>query len=379
MQSRDSGRMEDKYDWILASTFVALVMMGLVMVLSSSAPLAGMRHGDPLYYFKRQLLFLGIGAFAFVLSLKVPFKVIKGASHLLLAMAVILLILVLLPPFGRKVGVAQRWLHTPLGSFQPSELAKLALVIFLCHLGTKEERRSLRGFLLPLGVIGLVVGLMLLEPDFGGALFIGGLSVVLMFIFGWRVSHILVLPFLAMPAVGWLLVTKSYAWKRLVDFFSFLRDPSQATYQLRQSFIALARGGILGTGIGAGKQKLFYLPAAHTDFILANLGEELGFAGVLAVMVLFAIVLLRGMRIAFRHPDPFGRNLAAGLTLMIVLQALVNIAVVLGMLPTKGLPLPFLSYGGSSLLVEMVAAGLLLNLSRDLQEGRRKRAWRSGW
>jgi len=375
--------MEDRYDWVLALCFGALVSLGLVMVLSSSGPLAEMRHSGPLYYFKRQALFVMAGGVAMVLTARVPLRPIRHLTYPLLGLSLLLLVLVLIPPFGKKVGVARRWLATPLGTFQPSELGKFALVLYLSHLAAKKEEEVkdfLRGFLPPLLITGTFTVLLLLEPDIGGALFLTLLAFVLLFLFGWRLGHLVLLPLASSPVVLLLLSRRGYALKRIEDFLSFLRDPSQVSYQLWQSFVALSRGGLLGTGLGEGKQKLFYLPAAHTDFIFANLGEELGFVGVAGVMVLFGLILLRGMRVALRHPDPFGRNLAAGITVMIVLQAVINMGVVLGLLPTKGLPLPFISYGGSALMVEMAAAGVLLNLSRDVEvPSRTKGRWRSAY
>lgn len=361
--------MEDRYDWVLALCFGALISLGLVMVMSSSGPLAEMRHSDPLYYFKRQVLFVVAGGLAMLLAAKVPLRFIKHLTYPFLGLSLLLLVLVLIPPFGKKVGVAQRWLTTPFGTFQPSELGKFAIVLYLSHLAAgkgEEVKNFFRGFLPPLLVAGTFTVLLLLEPDIGGAIFLSLLTFVLLFLFGWRLGHLALLLLASSPVV--LLLSRwDYALRRIEDFLSFLRDPSQVSYQLWQSFVALSRGGLFGTGLGEGKQKLFYLPAVHTDFILANLGEELGFLGIAGVMVLFGLILLRGMRVALRHPDPFGRNLAAGITVMIVLQAVVNMGVVFGLMPTTGLPLPFISYGGSALMVGMVAAGFLLNLSRDVE------------
>lgn len=353
--------------WMLVA-FVVLLALGLTALLSASAPRASFQFGDPLYYLKRQALYLLMAFPFFLLALRVSPRFLERLTYPLMAASAVLLVAVLMPGVGVKVGEARRWLHTPLGTFQPSEGAKLALVLFLARAGTRLPKETLGDFLKPLLWVGVICGLVLLEPDFSGACFIAALSLALLWAYGWKASHIAAAVLAMSPLLAVVALGESYILRRLTDYLALLRDPASAPYQLQQAFIALARGGILGVGVGLGKQKLFFLPAPHTDFVLANLGEEMGFLGITLVLGLWSLLLLRGIRVALRHRDPFGANLALGLTLMLTLQALLNMGVVLGLLPTTGLPLPFMSYGGSSLLVSLVAVGLLLNLSRGVKE-----------
>ena len=362
--------MRGQVDRLMLISLLMLLILGLMALLSASAPRAASQFGDPFYYFKRQLLYLGLGLPLFLLATRVSPVFLRRVTYPLLGLSVFLLLLVLVPGFGVKVGEARRWLSTPFGTFQPSEGAKLALVLFLAKRGVEGDKESLGGFLKPLLVVGVVLGLLLLEPDFSGAIFLGGLSLLLMLSYGWKLSHVLLSCLLSLPLLGVVALSKTYVLKRFIDYWAFLSNPSEGSYQLQQAFIAIARGGIFGVGIGLGKQKLFFLPASHTDFVLANLGEEMGFLGLSLVMGLYGVIFLRGMRIALKHPDAFCSNLATGLTFMLVLQALLNIGVVLGVFPTTGLPLPFMSYGGSCLIASLVAAGLLLNLSRGVGERR---------
>lgn len=354
--------------WMLLG-FVVLLALGLTALLSASAPRASLDFGDPFYYFRRQILYLLVGLPFFLLALRISPKFLAKGSSLLLVLSAFLLGAVLVPGVGVKVGEARRWLQTPLGTFQPSEGAKLALVLFLAKGGTTFPKEGFGDFLKPMFWVGLLCALVLLEPDFSGACYLGALSMALLWAYGWKLSYIGTALLAIIPLMVLVALKESYIYKRLMDYLALLQDPVSGSYQLKQAFIAMARGGILGVGVGLGKQKLFFLPAPHTDFVLANWGEELGFLGMSFVVGLWALLLLRGLRVALRHPDPFCSNLALGLTLMLTLQALLNMGVVLGLLPTTGLPLPFMSYGGSSLLVSLVAIGLLLNLSRGLEGG----------
>lgn len=370
------GLKDSKYDfWLIMIPWV-LVFLGLISVLSASAPRVAFAYGDPLYFFKRQLLFAICGIFVFVFAMKLSLKYMKALVLPLLWFSFFLLVLVLVPGVGVKVGEAQRWIKTPFFTFQPSELARFSLVAYLALAAIRGEKDAFSGFLKPFVIIGGMVLLVLLEPDFSGALFTAGLCLLLMFCYGWKVSHLALSFILLLPIAVLMAFSETYILKRFSEFWEFLRDPSRASYQLQQAFIAMARGGIFGTGVGLGKQKLFFLPAPHTDFVLANVGEELGFLGITLIVACFFWLFVRGIRIALRHPDPFGANLALGLSLMLVLQALLNMGVVLGLLPTTGLCLPFVSYGGTSLLVSLTAAGLLCNLSKDVRKGAR---WHQGY
>lgn len=375
METRN-GLKEGGYDFWLVMLPWVLVLLGLIAVLSASAPRVAFTYGDPLYFFKRQLLFAVLGIFVFLFAMKLSLKYIKAFVLPLLGFCFLLMVLVLVPGIGVKVGEAQRWIKTPFFTFQPSELARFSLVAYLALSSLRRDKDTLGGFLRPFGVVGGMTLLILLEPDFSGALFTAGLCLLLMFCYGWKFSHI-GMSLLALMSIATLMaLSETYILKRFSEFWYFLRDPSRASYQLQQAFIALARGGIFGTGVGLGKQKLFFLPAPHTDFVLANVGEELGFLGITLIVGCFFLLFMRGMRVALKHSDPFGANLALGLSLTLVLQALLNMGVVLGLLPTTGLCLPFVSYGGTSLLVSLTAAGLLCNLSRGICRGKK---WPQGY
>jgi len=278
------------------------------------------------------------------------------------------LVLVLVPGIGVERGGARRWLGFGPLSLQPSELAKIALVLYLAHSLVKKRERVTT---FTLGVLphclvgGAVAGLALLEPDFGTAVLAGGVLVCMLFVGGVPARYLLAPAVAAVPALAFLVMREPYRLKRVLAFLDPELDPLGINFQLKQSFIAFGSGGVWGVGLGESRQKMFYLPEAHTDFIYSVVGEELGLAGAVLVLGLFAIVGVRGFRIALRHPDPFASLLAFGLTLSLVLQAVVNVGVVLGCLPTKGLALPFVSYGGSAMMASLVQIGMLLALARE--------------
>ena len=264
------------------------------------------------------------------------------------------------------MGIAKRWLRTPWFTFQPSEVGKLALVIFVAYsLAKKGDRikEFFLGFLPIIAISGIMIVLVALEPDMGTAILLGMLTMVLLFIGGTKFSYLLAAPVLAVPGLYFFITHFQYSHRRIIAFLHPWEDVQGMGFQIIQSFVALGSGGLWGVGLGDGRQKLFFLPAAHTDFILAILGEELGFLGIMGVIILFALLIWRGTKIAFRAEDPFGTYLAMGITTMIGLQAIINIGVVLGQLPTKGLTLPFISYGGTSLVVNLIGAGILLSIS----------------
>ena len=354
-------------EMILLAVLV-LVSLGTVMVYSASGILSQLRQGDGFFYLKRQLLHLLLGMGTLLFSIKLNPRGWAKLAYPFMALSLTLLLLVLLPSVGVQKGVARRWLATPLFSFQPSELAKLASVIFMAYiLARKGERiRENPWKVAPLLMgVGGAVALILLEPDVGTALFLCLLVTMMLFLGGSRLSQLILVPVAISPALAVFLLRKGYVMERIEEFMGSLADPTRIGYQLEQSLIAFSRGGSFGVGLGAGKQKLFYLPAAHTDFILSIIGEELGLVGVGLIILLFALILICGFRIAMRTPDPFLRYLASGMTLMIVVQGVINMGVVLGLLPTKGIPLPFLSYGGTSLLINMAAAGVLVRVGRE--------------
>jgi cell division protein FtsW len=352
---------------------IVLALVGLVMVFSASAVVAGNRFHDPGYFLKRQLAWLAFGFLLLHLASHVDYVWWKRLSIPLLGLTVVLLVMVLIPSLGVSAKGARRWLRLGPISVQPAEIAKLVAVMYLAaYLAKKEDR--LTGFLSGLApallVIGVLGGLVLLEPDLGTVVVMGLVAIGLLFLGGARLSHLLSLGLCAVPAVLVLVLSSSYRRQRLMTFLAPWKDASDAGFQITQSFLAFGSGGLFGVGLGEGKQKLFFLPEAHTDFVLALVGEELGLVGTGVIILLFALFAIRGFQVAARARMPFGRYLGMGITLLIGVQALINACVVTGLVPTKGLTLPFVSYGGSSLVTCMFGVGILLNISRDRQTGR---------
>ena len=356
---------------LLAVTMI-LALVGLVMVFSASAIVAGNRFQDPGFYLKRQVAWLALGVLLMHLASRIDYTFWKKLSIPILACTLVLLVMVLVPSFGMSAKGARRWL--PLGplSVQPAEMVKLVAVMYMAaYLSKKADRiTSFRDGLLPaLIVIGLLSGLVLLEPDLGTVVVLGLVTVGMCFLAGARLFHLIALGVCAIPAALALVLGSSYRRQRLMTFLAPWKDPSDSGFQITQSFLAFGSGGPFGVGLGEGKQKLYFLPEAHTDFVLALIGEELGLIGTTTVILLFAFFVWRGVQIAARARVTFGRYLGMGITLLIGVQALVNAAVVTGLLPTKGLTLPFVSYGGSSLVVSLVGVGILLSISRDRHTG----------
>jgi len=361
------------YDAVLLSVVLLLVAIGIVMVYSASAIRAQERFGDPTFFLKRQALWAGLGLLAMLWAMTTDYRRLPRIAPVLFGLAVVLLVLVLIPGLGVKVNGARRWIRLAGVSFQPSEFAKLALVIFLASLfARKGERAALfvDGFLPPLFLSGLVFLLIALQPNFGTGLVILLLALSMCFVGGTRLRHLVLTAGVAAPVLLLLLLSRPHARTRLLALFDPSQVPEKARYQMVQSLYALGPGGLWGRGLGDSVQKLFYLPEPHTDFIFAIVGEEMGFLGATLVIVLFGIILWRGTKIAVRAKDAFGHHLAIGVTAIIVAQACINLAVVSGVLPTTGLPLPFVSFGGSSLVATLVAAGLLLSVSEGAGRGR---------
>jgi cell division protein FtsW len=360
-------------DHTLLIVTMILALVGLVMVFSASAIVAGNRFHDSGYFLKRQLAWLVFGFLLLHLASHVDYVWWKRLSIPLLGLMMVLLVMVLIPSLGVAAKGARRWLRLGPISIQPAEMVKLVAVIYLAAYLTKKEDRVTvfsSGLLPVLIVVGLLSGLVLLEPDLGTVVVIGLVTVGLLFLGGARISHLLGLGLCAVPVVLVLVLGSSYRRQRLMTFLAPWKDASDAGFQITQSFIAFGSGGPFGVGLGEGKQKLFFLPEAHTDFVLALVGEELGLVGTGAIILLFALFVVRGFQIAARARMPFGRYLGMGITLLLGIQALVNACVVTGLVPTKGLTLPFVSYGGSSLVISLLGVGILLSISRDRQAGR---------
>lgn len=369
---RRPGKQRVAMDHTLLFVTLTLALVGLVMVFSASAIVAGNRFQDPEFFLKRQIAWLGFGFLLMHLTSRIDYTLWKKLSIPILGCMVVLLVMVLVPSLGVAAKGARRWLRLGPISIQPAEMVKLVTVIYLAAYLTKKADKvtAFRNGLLPvLIVVGVLSGLVLLEPDLGTVVVMGLVTVGLLFLGGARISHLFALGLCAIPAVLVLVLGSSYRRQRLMTFLAPWKDASDAGFQITQSFLAFGSGGPFGVGLGEGKQKLFFLPEAHTDFVLALVGEELGLAGTATVILLFAVFVWRGFQIAARARMPFGKYLGTGITLLIGVQALVNAAVVTGLLPTKGLTLPFVSYGGSSLVVSCVGVGILLSISRDRHAG----------
>ena len=356
---------EIPYDRGLIMTVLALLGFGLIMVFSASTVVSAEVYGSQTSIFTRQLIFVVIGLVGLMVSMKIDYHFYERSTviYSLLLLSLALLLYLLVAPESSGV---QRWIRIGPANFQPSELAKLTVILFTSfYLVTrKEDFHSFKRGLLPyLVVVGAIVLLVLLEPDLGTAASIAFTAIVLLFLGGLRYRYLLGLFLAAIPALYLLVVRVPYRLDRWLAFLYPERDPYGIGYQIRQSLISVGSGGWSGLGYAEGKQKLSFLPEPHTDFIFAVVGEELGLLGCFTVVVLFGLFFWRAARISVRADGPFGTYLGLGIACMIVLQAFVNMSVVVSLLPTKGLPLPFVSVGGSSMIMTMTAVGILLNIS----------------
>jgi cell division protein FtsW len=371
--------MEDKtptvaspeYDHLLMISALLLLGLGLVMVFSASGVLASDKYHDPAFFLKKQLIYAVVGVTLMLVVRRIPYQMYNRLVYLILLISLILLILVLIPGIGVRIRSASRWIKFGPLVIQPSEFAKLAIIIFLAYsMARKQEKIRFFsiGFLPHIVVAGIFILLIEKEPDFGTALALAGITFLMLFVGGTRLTHILLVILSASPLVVYVILKNKMRLERVVTFVDPWKYAQESGYQLVHSLYAIGSGGFWGLGIGKSREKLFYLPDSHTDFIFAIVAEELGFLGVITVISLFAILIIRGLIISLRAQDTFGAYLAMGLTALIGLQAVINMAVVSGLMPTKGLSLPFLSYGGSSLLVNMIAVGILLNISSNTQQ-----------
>lgn len=358
-----------KYDkWLLLVTAL-LIGFGALMIYSSTSvitPVLAKKKISEFYYFKRHLFTIIVGfCFLVFAYFKLKPSYMKKIAVPLLIFSGVLLILVFLPGIGVTAGGARRWIRLWPSTFQPSELVKLSMVIFLAKYMSMPDYKtdSFVSFIKPVLIMALFQLAILKQPDFGAAMSLAFLTFAMLFLSGIRIRYLASLLVLAVPVII-KLVMEPYRLKRITSFLDPWKDPQGCGFQLVQSFIALGSGGLTGVGLGSSKQKLSYLPESHTDFIFSIIGEEFGLIGVLFVITLFLILFIKGISIANRAKDSFVYYLTLGLSMMIALQALINFAVATGLVPTKGLPLPFVSYGGSSLLVNMTAIGMLLNISK---------------
>jgi cell division protein FtsW len=355
-----------KIDRLLFTATLLLVCVSVVMVYSASAVIALERFQQPYLFLTKQALWSVLGLAVLGVAMRVDYRTYRNEAFIwcLLALVVLMLVAVL---FSAPVNGTRRWFGVGGLGIQPSELAKVACVFFTALMLERRMHRidDLSYSLLPIGLIaGLVFTLILLQPDFGTSISLAVIIAVMVFAAGLHYRYVVGLVLVALPAIYLVLVAAPYRRRRLLAFWDPWADPLGDGFQIIQSLVAVGTGGVFGRGLMGGVQKLFYLPEPHTDFIYAVIGEELGLVGATAVLLCFCVIAWRGLRISARAEDTFGAFVALGLTTMIAAQALVNISVVLGLMPTKGIPLPLVSFGGSSLLINLLGAGVLLNISQ---------------
>jgi len=359
----------EEYDLILMLMAIALTCFGVVMVYSSSNIMAAKRFHDGFFFLKRQGLFAVMGFVIMLGVMRIDYHFWKKMAVPALLLCLVLLVMVLIPGIGGKAGGSSRWIKLPGFNLQPSEMAKLALIMYMAYsLDKKQEKvKSFAIGIVPhMIILAILIGCLAMQPDLGGALTLVAVAFTMLFAAGTRLSHIISMILLAMPLLMYKL-SRGYHKGRMEAWTNPWSDPEGKGFQIIQSWLALGTGGVFGQGLGEGKQKLFYLPEAHTDFILSVVGEELGFLGVIVIVGMFFLLVQRAMRISVAAPDTFGRFLALGIAVLFGIEATVNMGVVTGLLPTKGLALPFISYGGSSLLISLFAVGILLNISSGLK------------
>lgn len=355
------------YDLLLIGAMALLLFIGLLMIFSASTSLADRLHGSSLVLLRNHLVHMAVGLVALAVGMRVPYEVWRRYTPGLLLVTFLLLILVLIPGVGHQVSGARRWLRLGFLNFQPTEGLKLVLILFVAsYLDRRHEllEQFFRGIAPSLSVIGVFLTLVVMQPDFGTMVLIALTLLLMIFVGGAKPGHIL-FSFAGFGLIGaYLVVSRSYRMERILSFLDPWADRLDSGFQIIQSYLALGSGGWLGVGLGDSTQKMFFLPDAHTDFIFAILAEEMGLVGVLVVMGLFACFVWRGYVIALGTGDDFGKLVAYGLTTLFALQILLNMAVVMGLLPTKGLPLPFISYGGSALVMSLFMTGVLLNIGK---------------
>lgn len=348
---------------------IILIGCGLISIYSTTAIFAEQSTGDALFFFRRQLLWMVAGFLALLACMRIKYGLLRKINKPLLVLGVFLLVLVLFPQFGREAGGARRWLEIGGFSFQPVEIVKLFLILYLAgYLADKQKYLvKLRGFLTPLLVIMIIGGLVMFQPNLGIAILLVAVSFIMLFIGGVKISYLAGTAISFIPILYFLVFDVAFRRRRIFAFLDPWSDPSGAGYQIIQSLLALGSGGLWGIGLGESRQKLFFLPASHTDFIFSIIGEETGLIGTGIIAILFILFIWIGIKIAWGAPDLFGYLLSIGITMMIGLQAAINIGVATGSLPIMGISLPFISFGGSSLVSTMAGVGLLLNVSRQRQ------------
>jgi cell division protein FtsW len=345
-----------------------LVGIGTLMVYSSTALMSMREYGSGSHYLWKHIFTLSVGIGAMLILAKADYKKFRPLVHIMLGFSLLLILLVFVPGIGISANGARRWLRLWPTTFQPSELVKIVMVIFLADYMDKNIHRMREfkyGILIPIAIMIFFQGIIISQPDFGAVMSLGILTVGLLILGGARLSHIGGLVLFSLPIIYVVISSSTYRMKRIMSFTDPWKDAFGDGFQLVQSFIAFGSGRFFGVGLGGSKQKLYFLPEVHTDFIFSLISEELGLIGALTVLGIFLWLFIRGVQVSKRTSDPFSYFLTMGLTMMIGVQAIINFAVSMGLMPTKGLPLPFISYGGSALLINMCAAGILISISRN--------------
>lgn len=372
VEMRKTNRVAGNYDALLLFFVLFLTGIGIVMIYSASSSLAAQRFNNSYFFLKKQTMFAIVGGCALYICSAINYRRYRPFAYIFVLISMLLLIATHISGYGHSAGGATRWIRLAGFSIQPSEITRISMIIYLAYSLSKKQERIGEfeiGFL-PHFVVFSILGLLIItQPDFGSVAILGILTWVMMFAGGVRIKH-LCLPLIPiLPAAVWVMMSKSYRVERLTAFMDPWKHQLDESYQLVHSLMAFGSGGLIGKGLGNGYQKLFYLPEPHTDFIFSVIGEELGLLGVTAIIVVYFFIIWRGIAIARRTTDLFGSLLATGLTSAIGFQVCINMCVAMGLLPTKGLTLPFLSYGGTSLLMNMIAIGILLNIGRTGNNG----------
>lgn len=359
------------FDFLLLGAVLTLASFGMLMVYSTSSIFSLETYGDATHFLKLHSIYLAASIVVLLVFMHLDYKFLRKLTYPAYFMGLVLLIVVLIPGIGKEVGGAQRWIAVGQFTFQPSEICKYILVLYLAHSLTKKREKIESfwvGFFSHIFIAGLYIFLIFLEPDFGTSSILLTLVFLMLFIGNVRLRYLLILAGLSLAFAASAVLTKGYRIDRVVSFLDPWKDPLGSGYQAVQSFVAFGMGGLYGSGLGGSSQKLFYLPQAHTDFIFSIIGEEFGFIGIAVVIALFLIILFRSVRISIKAPDPFSCYLVFGFIILITLQAAINMGVAVGLLPTKGITLPFISYGGSSLISTFAAMGIILGISRTGDE-----------
>lgn len=375
-ETKSSSKRRSQPAALLMVSCGALVLLGLIMILSASSVSSFATYGSSFLFFNKQLLWAGIGLAGFVFFSRFDYRKLKGKGYLLLPAVGLCLLAVLIPGVGIVSGGSARWLGAGAFAFQPSELAKLALVLFLADVFSRKEEKTLQEMshtLLPFApVVGILALLVMMQPDMGTTLLLGSIGLGMLFVAGAPLRYIVPMGMLSLGAAAAAALSADYRRERVLAFMDPWADPLNTGYHTIQSLIALGSGGWLGVGLGASRQKWSYIPNAHTDFIYSILGEEMGLLGTLTVLGLFAFIVYLGIRTARQSRDRFGMFVATGITIWIGVQSMVNIGAVTATMPITGVPLPLVSFGGSSLVVSLIAMGILTNISKQGRGARRQ-------